>query len=510
MAAKRFFCVLALLCACTVSKAQLSESFNDGDLINNPIWTGDTSQWLINSSLQLQSNDTVKNGSFYLSTANTLCFNTQWELYINFTFNTSSANYVDIYLMASASDLGNINTTGYFVRLGGTKDDICLYRKDTAGVVTKLIDGVDGILNKSNNVLKLKITRDSSCQWVLNRDITGTGNSYVSEGSADDSVYNISSFFGIFIKQSTASFFKKHFFDDIRISTIGTVAAPVIDTINASDVIINEVLFNPKPGGIDYVELYNRSNKTIALNQLFIANRNSTGDISSVVPLSTGNDSLYPQHFIVATENPGIVKSQYITTDPNAFIKVNTMPSFNDDNGDVVILNTQDTIIDELKYDAGWQFPLINDPEGVSLERIDYDAPTQSSDNWHSAATSAGYGTPGYKNSQYKTDTVQGSITVSPDIFSPDNDGMDDFATIDYTFPQPGCVANITIFDISGRPVRYLQQNALCGIKGIYRWDGLGEKEQALPIGIYIVYTEVFDLEGKTEHFKNTIVLARR
>jgi hypothetical protein len=511
MPAKSLFCVLALLCVCTVSKAQLSESFNDGDFTNNPTWTGDTSQWLVNSSLQLQSNDTVKNGSFYISTANTLSFNTQWELYVNLTFNTSSANYVDIYLAASASDLTDKNTTGYFVRLGGTKDDICLYRKDTAGVITKLIDGVDGTLNKSNNVLKLKITRDSSYQWTLNRDITGTGNSYVSEGTADDSVYSTSSFFGIFIKQSTASFFKKHFFDDIRISTIGTVTIPVIDTINALDVIINEILFNPKPGGVDYVELYNRSNKTIALNQLFIANRNSTGDISSVVPLGIGNDSLYPQHFIVATEDPTIVQSQYITPDPAAFIKVNTMPSFDDDNGDALILNTQDSIIDELKYDASWQFPLISDPEGVSLERIDYDAPTQSPDNWHSAATSVGYGTPGYKNSQYKADNKNpGTITVSPDVFSPDNDGMDDFATIDYSFPQPGYVANITIFDISGRPVRYLLQNGLCGTTGNFRWNGLGEKEQALPIGIYIVFTEVFDLEGKTTQFKNTIVLARK
>ncbi|MEI9935357.1 MAG: hypothetical protein WDM71_11040 [Ferruginibacter sp.] len=39
-------------------------------------------------------------------------------------FNTSSANYVDIYLTASASDLTQKNTTGYFVRLGNTDDDI--------------------------------------------------------------------------------------------------------------------------------------------------------------------------------------------------------------------------------------------------------------------------------------------------------------------------------------------------------------------------------------------------
>ena len=149
--------------------------------------------------------------------------------------------------------------------------------------------------------------------------------------------------------------------------------------------------------------------------------------------------------------------------------------------------------------------------EGVALERIDYNSPTQSQDNWHSAATSAGYGTPTYKNSQYRlNDGVQGEIKLSPEIVSPDNDGQDDFATLEYNFPEPGYVANITIFNASGRPVRYLQRNALCGTKGSFRWDGLGEKSQQLATGVYIAFTEVFNLKGNRKQFKNAIVLARR
>ena len=277
------------------------------------------------------------------------------------------------------------------------------------------------------------------------------------------------------------------------------------------DIVINEILFNPKPNGVDYVEIYNRSNKIINLKQIYIANRNTTGVISSINQLTTDDYLLFPQDFMVATENPDIVKAQYTTLNPGAFVTVNSMPSFNDANGDVILLNVQGNTVDELAYDDSWQFPLIDNTEGVALERIDYDAPTQLQSNWHSAATSVGYGTPTYKNSEYRTDAIaQGEITVSPAIFSPDNDGIDDFATIDYSFPQPGYVANITIFDASGKPVRYLQQNALCGIKGNYRWDGLGDKNQKLPIGIYIVFTEVFNLNGTTKQFKNTVVLARK
>ncbi len=146
----------------------------------------------------------------------------------------------------------------------------------------------------------------------------------------------------------------------------------------------------------------------------------------------------------------------------------------------------------------------------MALERIDYHAPTQSPENWHSAATSAGYGTPTYKNSQYRiNDGVQGVVKASPEIVSPDNDGRDDFATIDYNFQEPGYVANITIFDASGRPVRYLQRNALCGTKGSFRWDGLGEKSQQLAIGVYVIFTEVFNLKGHRKQFKQVVVVAR-
>ena len=290
-------------------------------------------------------------------------------------------------------------------------------------------------------------------------------------------------------------------------NTAGVGLSSVADSF---DIVINEILFNPNSGGVDYVEIYNRSQKIIDAKQLYIANRNSTNVISSIQQLSTESILLFPKNFLVITEDPQIVMQKYVTTNPDAFIQVSSMPSFPDDKGDVIILNAQGKIIDEVIYSDKWHFALISNTEGVSLERIDYNAASVQS-NFHSAATSVGYGTPGYKNSQFRIDQqVQGEITVIPEVFSPDNDGIDDFATINYSFPSPGYVANITIFDASGRPVRYLEKNALSGVKGSYIWDGLGEKQQKLSQGIYIIYTEIFNTDGKKKQFKNTIVLARR
>jgi hypothetical protein len=275
-------------------------------------------------------------------------------------------------------------------------------------------------------------------------------------------------------------------------------------------VVINEILFNPMPNGADYVELYNRSKKIIDLKKIFIANRNSSNAISNIQPVSSKGILLFPEEFILLTTDADAIKNQYITTNPDAFLQTEHFPSYPNASGNVIILNNQGAILDEVNYSEKWHFPLIKNVQGVSLERVDYHAPSVQS-NFHSAATSVGYGTPGDKNSQYQvSEELHVGITVMPQIFSPDNDGIDDFVTISYSFPSAGYVANITVFDASGRPVRYLQKNSLSGINGSYRWDGLDDKNRKLPQGIYIIYTEIFNTEGKKKAFKNTVVLGRR
>jgi hypothetical protein len=53
-------------------------------------------------------------------------------------------------------------------------------------------------------------------------------------------------------------------------------------------------------------------------------------------------------------------------------------------------------------------------------------------------------------------------------------------------------------------------KNGTMGLKGHWTWDGLNEQRQKLPMGTYVVFIELFNLEGKKEQFKKTIVLARK
>ncbi len=168
-------------------------------------------------------------------------------------------------------------------------------------------------------------------------------------------------------------------------------------------------------------------------------------------------------------------------------------------------------VVDEFHFDAKWHFSLIDNEEGVSLERIDYNKPTQDKSNWFSAASTVGYGTPSYQNSQFRMDlSVNGSVTITPKIFSPDNDGFEDFTVINYQVDETGYVGNITIFDASGRPVKVLVKNATLAQNGSFRWDGLNDKFLKVPTGTYIIYTEIFKLDGKKKSFKNTVTVASR
>lgn len=277
-----------------------------------------------------------------------------------------------------------------------------------------------------------------------------------------------------------------------------------------SDMVVNEILFNPRSNGYDYVEFYNRSQKIFDASKMYVANRNTSNAISSVIALAGTPWLIFPDDYIVSTENAINLQGNYLVKNPESVLEVSSLPSFPDANGFVLLLNLQGNVVDEVDYDHSWHFKLIDNEDGVALERIDPDGTSQDPNNWHSAASTAGYGTPTYKNSQYKQPPgINATIEITPKVFSPDNDGRDDITTVQYKVADPGYAANITIFDAAGRPVRNLVQNAILGSSGYWNWDGLDDKGRKLPVGTYVVFTEIFNLQGKNQKFKNTVIVAR-
>ncbi len=279
----------------------------------------------------------------------------------------------------------------------------------------------------------------------------------------------------------------------------------------AGTILINEILFNPFSGGVDFVELINISEQPIPVHRLMLATRNDTLALKQIYSVSTEKRYLKPGELLVCTKDPAALATQYISCDSQTFCTMKSFPSFPDDAGTVVLLNDSLDVLDEFSYTAKMHSPFLADEEGVSLERISLGKPTNNPINWASAAESVGFATPGLPNSQTGSETeIQDEITPEPKAFSPNGDGYNDELAINFKLSKPGYMANVRIFDAVGRLIVHLVKNQSLAQDGSWTWDGKNDSGQKLNIGVYIILVELFDQGGHSKAFKKTCTLTDR
>lgn len=276
-------------------------------------------------------------------------------------------------------------------------------------------------------------------------------------------------------------------------------------------VLINEVLFNPLSGGSDFVELVNVSDVPVALSQLKLATRTDLGELKQIYAVSSGKRVLQAGEYLVCTKDVSAVMAQYPNNRAESFVAMSSFPSFSDDAGTVVLLNASLEVIDEFRYTAKMQSPFLASEEGVSLERISLEKPTDDPANWQSAAESAGFATPGLPNSQTQNEAeVKNEIICEPQAFSPNGDGYNDELSIRFRLDKPGYIVNVRIFDAVGRQIIHLIKNQSLAQEGSWIWDGKNTSGQRQSIGVYIILVELFDSEGHQKTFKKTCTLTDR
>ncbi|RYE01182.1 MAG: hypothetical protein EOP50_02445, partial [Sphingobacteriales bacterium] len=277
------------------------------------------------------------------------------------------------------------------------------------------------------------------------------------------------------------------------------------------DLVINEVLFNPRTGGVDFVELYNRSEKFIDLKNWMLANTGTDGAIGSLRLITADAYVLEPADYVVLTTDPAIVKEHYPNGREETFLKVAAIPSYSDAAGTVILITPQESVADSFAYTSDMHFKLLDDLNGVSLEKINPELPSHLASNWHSASTVSGYATPGYKNSQFLGgEAATANITVTPKVFTPDAGGDQDFTTISYKFNTAGFTANITVYDSRGREIKKLVRNEQLGTEGFIKWDGTTNNATKANVGYYVFYIELFDMQGNVEVYKEPVVVGAR
>lgn len=281
------------------------------------------------------------------------------------------------------------------------------------------------------------------------------------------------------------------------------------------DVVFNEVMFHQPDSSFEYIELYNRSDKLIDLSGIVYTTLRADGSFNYGNKIS-GEVLIFPHSCIAFTSNAESVK-KYHECPEEADVIQSEWSSLNNTSATLVLINAgKDTVYDEFTYNASMHHVLINNPKGVALERIYPDLSTQDITNWHSAAYSHHYGTPGFKNSQYQEiDTIhieeQNIFFLEKEVFSPDNDGVDDICVLKYVLKEEGYVANILILSATGERVFSFANNLLLASEGQVYWDGRNNHGKLANIGIYVIFVEIIQpLQGKRKQFKIPVVLSSR
>ena len=258
------------------------------------------------------------------------------------------------------------------------------------------------------------------------------------------------------------------------------------------DLVINEILQNPLNGGSDWIELHNNSSKVINLKDWQLANF----DNDTIYNFKTISDNylLLPNDYVVVGKDSSFVKEHYPFSVTGKFL-YSELPSYNNDSGTVYLIYNSE-IIDKVSYLDSWHFKLLDNTDGVSLERIDPNGASSSGFNWHSAAEDVQFATPGRINSQYLPAVSNGTLNFTSEVISPDNDGFEDILQANYELTENGLLGKATIYDDRGRVIRELFKNELLGSKGSFSWDGTTDTQVKASIGVYVLVFEAFSTNG--------------
>ncbi len=273
-----------------------------------------------------------------------------------------------------------------------------------------------------------------------------------------------------------------------------------------NSIVINEIMYDPGIDNCEFVEFYNKSRDTVNIGGWIFEESGS-----KKFRLSESYFNLPPAgYYLLAADSS--VFSLYTPDKLNSFNLAGAKDLSLSNEGELILLrDPAGNIIDSVVYSSRWHNRNINITKNKSLERINPEIDGNYPLNW-SSSTAFNGSTPGIRNSIFtENNNRQTGISVSPNPFSPDNDGYEDFCIINYSLLQAVSQIRIKVFDSRGRLVRTLENNTPSASRGSVVFDGLEESGVPLRIGIYIIFLEALNENtGMVENLKTVVVAARR
>lgn len=494
--------LLILLLLPLSSKAQitLQEDFSDGNYTDNPAWTGDFGSFAINGNYQLQTkNDEAT--TCYLSTPFAINKNATWIFFAKINNPTTQNNYLRFYFLSNRENPNN--TIGYYVQIGGSKKDIQICEQ-TGGKYNSMLSVKNNCFSEDSLpaygfIFNIKLQLIGNKLSLYYKNYTHPDFEFLGSCNIKPQ-YTEGGFLSVQVKHTKPNGYN-YFFDNLYCE--GEYEKPKIDNdttdtpqpytdSDITDLVINEVMYDPDENGQEYVELYNLGETTLMLDGMSITNKDTKGNLrkGNIFP---ENSFLPPHSYATLCRNADSLRITHQLTSSHIVYSTTWTRALPNGKGEVFLLDIDGNVVDSMQYNDNMHHIMLTQTKGVSLERINPLLSSYEPSTWHSAAKDADYATPSSKNSQYidiDNETDEKTVWLETESFSPDNDGYEDLLQVHYNLPDIGFTANITVFTPSGLPIAKITTNDLLSKEGTLFWDGRTSNNSLVPIGVYVLFCD--------------------
>jgi len=274
------------------------------------------------------------------------------------------------------------------------------------------------------------------------------------------------------------------------------------------EMLINEILFNPSPGGVDFIELYNNSDSVIDIKDLFLSDDKNNYSVKSILKSSATNTLIQPKEYRVISINSDALKAQFYIKHPLHLLECSKLISMPDDHGIISLLNENNEVVDRLEYDETFHLKWLKETEGRSLERKRFNKETNSSDNWSSATDDIGLASPTYNNSQHieRDKLDRASFWLSKEVLNPIRNQTEKQIEIHFNSSEETRMVNVKVFTSAGLYLGEIIKGRSIRNDGILVWD-LNMEGQLLANGTYILGIESYTETGVYQYYKIPFVL---
>lgn len=393
------------------------EQFTDGNFTANPVWTGDTGNWLVvadsDASAGSIGSQTLRLNAPALAQAEHLVTGfSNWQDEQEWSFwlgrrgqALTAANTVAIWLYADQVNLESATISGYRLLLGDDAGvDEWRLQRVNSGVATTIITASAGVTNAITDFgFNTRVTRTWDGQWEIFTDAlpiaTGTGatanncaEATISRGTATDNSIALAGpmLFGIVATHSTgAAAIISTEWDDIAINTNAVVYGctdplatnydplAIADdgscTYTLANLVITEIHYNPDDAGgfpdadYEFLEIYNNDGGSV--------------DISGYT-LSNAVNFTFPAATTIAAGDYVIVAINAATYASLGCQVFQWTGQLNNTGETIELRDSFSQLVDIVAYANTAPWPLAAAGTGPSLELVDVNSDNNIGSNW--------------------------------------------------------------------------------------------------------------------------------